>query len=329
MQKGRDHAGAAAQSARTANTPVSTARLGQPVDKLLAIYAIVGGIALFFPHRTSVWPVLAVLHVGAVLMGFGANPLAAWWERLATRWPAVLTTISVIYPLVLVPFLYAELPALNLAVWDGFYFDDLIIRWEGALFGGQPSRELAIALPILPLSEVLHASYLSYYFIIFVPPLVIWARRGREAVRNAVFALILTFLLHYLFFIYFPVQGPRYLFPAPGGVIANGWFYKLAHAVLEAGSSQGAAFPSSHVGVGVAQTLITWKYVPRLAPLIGLLAIGLAVGAVYGGFHYATDAVAGAILGIVAVAVAPKLSAMLALPQARETTGTATNVDVR
>ena len=34
-----------------------------------------------------------------------------------------------------------------------------------------------------------------------------------------------------------------------------------------------------------------------LRPIIALLTIGLALGAIYGGFHYATDAVIGALLG--------------------------------
>jgi len=282
-------------------------RLGEPVDRLFAVYAFTGGAALLFPHRPPEWPLLAAVHLLAVFAGFGSAPFVRTWKRAIARWPRALTAIGDAYPIALIPFLYAELPSLNRSIWNGRYFDETILRIEEAVFQAQPSVEWARAMPVPVLSEVLHAAYLSYYFIIFVPPVLIWWKAGTPAFRNAVFALMLTFLVHYLFFIWLPVQGPRYLFPPPGGAIAQGTVFNLTHRILEAGSSQGAAFPSSHVGVAVAQTLIVYRYLPRLWPLIAVLAVGLAAGAVYGGFHYATDAIVGAALGAAAVAAAPSL----------------------
>jgi membrane-associated phospholipid phosphatase len=51
---------------------------------------------------------------------------------------------------------------------------------------------------------------------------------------------------------------------------------------------------------------------PRLAPVIGVLTIGLALGAIYGGFHYAIDALAGAVLGTIVYLLARPLYARLA-----------------
>ncbi|MGH7445196.1 MAG: phosphatase PAP2 family protein, partial [Longimicrobiales bacterium] len=205
------------------------------------------------------------------------------------------------------PALYTELTVLNRAVWNGHYFDSAIIQLEALFFGGQLSRTLAEAAPFLWLSEPLHLAYLSYYLIIFGPPLLFYLQRRGDAFRATTFTLMLAFFAHYLVFVYFPVQGPRYLFAAPGGDLAAGMFYQAAHRVLEAGSAQGSAFPSSHVGVSLAQTLCVARYAPRLAwPLAGLTT-GLAVGAVYGGFHYAIDALVGAALGALIVLCAPRL----------------------
>jgi membrane-associated phospholipid phosphatase len=215
------------------------------------------------------------------------------------------------YPLILVPLIYLELAPLNRAIWGGQYFDDIILGWEQVLFGGQPSRSLAVAAPVLALSELLHGAYLSYYLIIYVPPVVLWLRKRFEDFRAGVFALMLAFFAHYVFFIFFPVQGPRYLFPAPGGSLASGYLYGIAHGVLEAGSSQGAAFPSSHVGVAMAQTVIAFKLLPRFAPVLAVMTVLLAVGAVYGGFHYAIDATAGAALGAIVALAGLRLDARL------------------
>jgi membrane-associated phospholipid phosphatase len=267
------------------------------------------GIALFFPHRPDSWVVLLALHVLVIAIFWPAPFVAQLADRPGPRARTALRNIADWLPLLVIPALYTELAVLNLAVFDGIYFDDLIIAVEQALFGGQPSREWAAAAPFLWLSEPLHAAYLSYYFIIFVPPFILFVTGRKEQFRTDVFVLLLSFFAHYLFFIYFPVQGPRYLFPAPGGELATGAMYGMAHSVLEAGSSRGAAFPSSHVGVSVAQTLITIRYLPRVAPLIGLLTVGLALGAIYGGFHYATDAAAGVLLGVITVAAAPRVAA--------------------
>ena len=50
---------------------------------------------------------------------------------------------------------------------------------------------------------------------------------------------------------------------------------------------------------------------PRLMVPVALLTVGLAVGAVYGGFHYAIDAVLGAALGALMVLIAPSLQRAL------------------
>jgi membrane-associated phospholipid phosphatase len=286
--------------------------LGMPLDRLFAGYLVLAGSALAFPGRPAGWPLLLAAHLIAVAALW---PHAAWravLERRSARVRAAIRAIADWAPLALVPALYTELAVLNRAVHGGRYFDDTIIAWEQALFGGQPSREWAAALPLPWLSELLHLAYLSYYFIIFVPPLLLYLSGRTDAFRAGVFALMLGFFVHYLFFIYFPVQGPRYLFPAPGGELAGGFFHALAHRVLEAGSAQGAAFPSSHVGVSVVQTLVVFRFMPRWTPLFALLTIGLAVGAVYGGFHYAIDALAGLLLGLAAFAAAAPLHRRLA-----------------
>jgi len=272
---------------------------------VIAGYAAVSAAALSFAGRPSGWGLLLLAHA---LMAGGAL-LAARLRPRATRGPLALLIDW--YPLLLVPFLYAELDTLNQAVHGGIYFDDVIQRIEAALFGTQPSVRWSRVMPVLPLSELLHAAYLAYYPLIYLPPLLVYAAGRRIEFRVMVFALLLTFAVHYVFFIYFPVQGPRYLFAAPTGGLERGLVYGLAHSVLESGSSRGAAFPSSHVGVAVAQTLLIARFAPRLALPAAVVTVLLAAGAVYGGFHYAIDVLVGAALG-----AATCLSAMRWLPPA-------------
>ena len=272
----------------------------RPYHRLFALYLLVSAPALLFPYRPGSWPLLLAAHLLGAAFLWGWGPTSDLLARLSARSPRLTTFVADWYLLLLIPALYTELATLNFAVWNGHYFDDLILGWESLLFG-QPSQDLALRFNILALSEILHAAYIAYYLIIYVPPIILYASGRRSAHRTVVFGIMLTFFVHYLFFIYFPVQGPRYLFPAPGGEIAAGPVYALTHQLLEAGSSQGAAFPSSHVGVATAATMLAFTYLPRLAPLLAVMTVALAVGAVYGGFHYATDASAGMLLGLVII----------------------------
>lgn len=283
------------------------AEAARPIDRLVAGYAALSALALLAPGRPAVWPLLVIAHLALVLLALRPGPLRLTLRRAGARTPRLTRFLADWYPLLLMPLLYAELETLNVALHGGRFFDPLIMRSEEALFGGQPSLTLAYRAHSLALSEALHAGYLSYYPLIYLPPIALYVRGRRDAFGAVVFTLMLTFFAHYLVFIGFPVQGPRYLFPPPDGDLSAGPLYQLTHWILESGSTRGAAFPSSHVAVGVAQTLGVWRYLRRGLPLALLSTIGLSVGAVYGGFHYAIDVLAGAVAGLALALAAPRL----------------------
>lgn len=280
---------------------VSDATTRLAIRRLFAIYLIVSAIALLFPHRPASWPVLLLLHAVIAMLLLKRDS----FKRFAQSKPGRI--IGDWYLLILIPLLYTELAPLNFSIFNGHYFDSIIIGWEKRIFGGMPSHDLAQRFPFLPLSEFFHFSYISYYLIIYGPAFYLYLKGKREDHQRLVFNIMLAFFAHYVFFIYFPVQGPRYLFPAPGGKLADGFFYQTAHKILESGSSRGAAFPSSHVGVSFAQSAFVFLTAPRIAPVVLLLSAGLALGAVYGGFHYGTDALCGLLYGLALFALAPRV----------------------
>jgi membrane-associated phospholipid phosphatase len=273
----------------------------------MAVYAILSGAVLLLPNRPAIWPALAFFHLALAWLALDWPRAAHLRTRVVSAFPRGTHVLRAWYPLLLLPILYTELEVLNISVHGGRMFDGWVQVWEEALFGGQPSRDWARAMPSLLLSEPLHAAYMMYYPLLYAPALAIWLRRPRADFELAVFTVMLAFVAHYIFFIYFPVEGPRYRFDAPTGGIENGIFYRLAHRLLEAGSSHGAAFPSSHVGASAAVSIAALRSWPPSGPLLGLLTIGVALGAVYGGFHYAVDVIAGLLLGVVMALVAPEV----------------------
>ncbi len=257
----------------------------RPTPALVAAYLLATLPPLLASRPDTVGAALAVGHlVGAALFLVDAR-----------RPRAGAPTLRDWLPVFVAPLLYFELPLLNQWAGPG-YHDALVQRWEDALFAGaDPSRRWAGAMPWRWLSEPLHAAYVSYYPLVVLPLVPHWLRGRGPAFRATAFAVVAAFLACFLVFVLFPVQGPRYLGTPEG--IPSGPFRSLALALLEGGSSRGAAFPSSHVAVAAAQGVLAVRFWGRRGWAVAVLAALLAAGAVYGGFHYAVDAVAGAVVG--------------------------------
>jgi membrane-associated phospholipid phosphatase len=253
-------------------------------DALLIVYLSCTALLLIVGHARVSTSAIA-LHA-AVLAGLVAAAFAQGTPGWLRRWA----------PLIVLIFLYAEIPTLLRAADQSRLFDAAVMRWEAALFGTQPAVAWARAWPFRAWSELLHAAYLSYYAIIFAVPAALYYQRRLREFDVAVFVLMLTFVACFTSYIFFPVAGPRYSSPTSvgGGVIRA-----LVLEILEAGSSRGTAFPSSHVAVACTQSVLAFHYFGRRGLVIAGLTLGLAAGAVYGGFHYAIDALVGAVLGLV------------------------------
>src|SRR5258708_28886579 len=93
--------------------------------------------------------------------------------------------------------------------------DRVVQGWDLALFHTEPARTWAGSLPSRPLSEVLHLAYILYYAIIYVPPAVLYSRRGYN---QTVFAMTLTVVVSFAAFSVFPGEGPRFAWGPPPGV---------------------------------------------------------------------------------------------------------------
>jgi membrane-associated phospholipid phosphatase len=205
-------------------------------------------------------------------------------------------------PLASLPILYWGLPSSIFAM-DGGLHDGIVQGWEQSLFGVQPARALAIALPSRPLSELLHLAYLLYYAIIYVPPAILYFSGRRDQFHKMLFAFTVTMVVTFSAFSVFPVEGPRFAWPIPS-TVPDGPVRSLTLLLLEKGSSRGTAFPSSHVAIALTQTLslLRWRRGAGLATAFTTLL--LSIGAVYGGFHYATDIFAGVVAGFLGWSVA-------------------------
>jgi membrane-associated phospholipid phosphatase len=252
---------------------------------------------------------LAYLTVVSIVAVVRASSRPGWWLVLVAHGLFVLLlflltrpnlgplgrTLREIYPLLLLLGLYSELDVLNSG--GGAIHDQIVQRWELFLFGTQISRAWWQSAPSVFWSTVLHGAYLSYYFIVAAPALYFAWRGDLVAVRRFVLAVMATFIVCYLVFLFFPVAGPYYQFPRPDPWFTDNLPAQLAYQALASGSSYGAAFPSSHVAAALAATLAAARISPRLGLILSVPTLLLTVGVVYCQMHYGVDALAGLVVG--------------------------------
>jgi len=248
-------------------------------------YAIVSAGVFVYGHS---W-LLVGLHAGVVAVLYWASRAQSRFARLASDLAPLVVVIALAY---------GEVPAVVAAL--GVPYHDVLIQgWETALFGSQPAHALAAHFPNVVLSELLHAGYLSFYLVISLPLVMLYARREREGFGETSVVLMITWVVCCAIFVLFPVQGPRFLWSSPTSV-PDGPFRRLSMLILATGSARGTAFPSLHMAASVSQMLVGWRWQRRGVSYAMVASTCLiAIGAVYAGYHYATDMVAGALLGIV------------------------------
>lgn len=257
---------------------------------LAAYLAFAGAMNGWWMGQGSGSVVLGVFHL---ILG-GAIALA-WTGRIADRWANWIPFAAL--PVMYWGFPWAAVPA------DRAMHDPLVAGWDRALFGSDVSVTLAGMLPSPIVSEVLHLSYLLYYATIYLPPLMMHRRRADAALGRTAFAFAIAMVASFVAFNVFPVEGPRYLGRVPPGV-PEGFFRSICLFFLEGGSSRGTAFPSSHLAIAGVQALSSYAWSRSLGKSLMAVAGLLGIGAVYGGFHYGVDMLAGALVAGASFAIA-------------------------
>lgn len=196
------------------------------------------------------------------------------------------------YPPVILPFLYVELARLNRIVWES-YFDSWIQSLERWVFTVSPVLWFSEVLPSLLVSEYLHFAYIFYYLMIPILGFALYLKKRSIEFQAYIWTLMMTFFFCYIWFIFFPVEGPRYSSPLLAETLQRGIFYRFSHWVLDQGAARGAAFPSSHVAAAMVTLFCAWKWERKVFLFLLPLGVGLTLGTVYGRFHYGVDALAG------------------------------------
>jgi membrane-associated phospholipid phosphatase len=272
------------------------------VDWVVAGYNLVFGIIwLSQVTKVSFALVLAVAHLAG---------LALPW--LLARVPAELSEpmriLREIYPLLFLAVFWPELDLLRpvLALQSA---DAPVAALDLFVFRVPIHDVWMPSMAAVWFSELMYFSYEAYYLLVFLPPLVLLVQRRHDALRDATFRLVLVYLLCFMTYAAFPVDGPHFLHEPFQGPHTSGFFYGINQSLQASGDSLGCSFPSSHVAAAVSAAYIGWLYFPRwVAILMTVEALGVTLATIYTQNHYAIDSLAGLVLALpVQLWVVPKL----------------------
>jgi membrane-associated phospholipid phosphatase len=294
-----------------------------PAEIAMVCYLLLTSVVLVcFPERFESITSMAVQRVGILLVTL------VLWRIYMLRSCKLMELVRVLWQVSLLNYWYPEIFEFNKLL---FNCDHLVAGWEQSVFGGQPSVWFSETFRSPVFSELMNMGYFSYYpMIVSVIAFYFFGRYRRF--QQAFFVVMGGFFLYYLIFLLFPVSGPQFYFKAIGtdaavaGVFpelgdyfathfqadnvldymlpAPGWeegFFRgrVIFAQLS-GERPMAAFPSSHCGVSTILMCLAWQ--SRSRKLFGILLpfyVLLVLSTVYIQAHYAVDAIAGVVSGVV------------------------------
>lgn len=267
---------------------------------------------LFHGQVVPNWPWIAAAHVAILVFVHG---LIQFRERFPRS--TALSFIRYFYPVLLYTWFFCETGWLN-RMFVSDYLDPVVIRWEQALFGTQPSVMFMEKFPYLWLSEIFYASYFSYYVMISGIGVALFMR-NRQQFFHYVSVVSFVFYVCYTIYVFVPIIGPRVFFrevlgynlPAEIQALApvdhypesvkSGPFFQLMAFIYRTFEAPGAAMPSSHVAVAICTVFFSFLYLRKIRYPHAIVAFLLCCATVYCRYHYVVDVIAGVVTAAVLI----------------------------
>ncbi len=261
------------------------------------------------------------------------HPIAMLDQRLMI----LIITLFMIYLFKRFPFKYIAFIRIAfqmslLSYWypDTFEFnrflpnlDYVFAGFDQQFFGCQPALLFCETFKYNWLSEAFNLGYFSYYPMIFAVALFYFFRKYEHFEKYS-FVVVTSFFIYYLIYIFVPVAGPQFYYPAigmdhvakgifphigdyfnfhqqlmPGPEYQHGLFHDLVEGSQAVGERPTAAFPSSHVGISTILMIFAWRGSKKLFGCMLPFYILLVGATVFIQAHYLIDAIAGFITAFI------------------------------
>jgi membrane-associated phospholipid phosphatase len=226
-------------------------------------------------------------------------------RRITSSIAATAVQISAV--LLLYSFLFQAVAAYQHVIFNG-WMDELLISWEESLTG----TELSVLMQQFvnpPLTEWMMFSYMVYVPLLPLVAIICYRSAGPRGTCDYLLALALGYIICYLGFILFPVASPLYHYPELYTVpLEGGLFTWCGEWLRQNGHYPGGSLPSPHCAAATVMMLMLSRYNRKAFAMTLPVVVSIYVAIVYARYHYATDGIAGILVGILAVRLSPSLA---------------------
>lgn len=281
------------------------------VDYATQAYAALVALLIlcFHNHTVPAWPWLVAGHAAVMALIHGLILAHARKPECP-----VLDFFRFFYPVLIFGPFFCETGHINRMFFHSFQ-DAAAIRIDQAMLGFQPGAVLMNKLPWLPLSELLYASYFSYYLMIGGVGLALFFR-NRQHFFHYVSVISFVFYCCYLLYIALPIIGPQVLnHEIPGyslppeleqfsvsnaypDAVKAGPFFKIMAWIYQVFEAPGAALPSSHVAIAIGTVFFSFRYLRPIRWLHLAVAVLLCFSTMYCHYHYGIDVLTGVLTAV-------------------------------
>ncbi|MCX8050891.1 MAG: phosphatase PAP2 family protein [Chlorobi bacterium] len=280
----------------------------------LGIMAIYSLLALVFypivPKATTILVTNALLATAIIAIAW----LAQVVEHRAVQLLRFFYVIPMVYPM----YQQSQLLVPSLHPHD---YDALLIAWDRALFGVDPTRWIAqFAHPLL--TEYLQICYVSFYLLPIAVALSFF-RQGRGATMLEFGRMIVFgFYVSYLAYFALPAIGPRFTlhdFSRLDQELPGVWLTPYLRALVNEGGGiepgepfpervvNRDCFPSGHTMMTLLTIVLAWRKRSPIRLLVTIVGSSLIVATVYLRYHYVVDLIAGAICALAMLWLEPRV----------------------
>lgn len=254
-------------------------------DRLYLFYlTAVAGLAIWGSH-SALRIVLAHCAIALLIVLLAKNAHRSKVIRFLHDW----------YPLAMFIFSFEEIARFSLVLVPHWQ-DASIISFEQRVFSNSPNFWAKHGSRLL--SEIMDLGYFSYYPLFPVVAGCLYARKDRRPFHQLVLAAVWMYLISFCIYLAFPLQGPRRALPR-FHVPPPGWLFSaLVHTIQSGAGVLGNALPSSHVALALLCAFSAQRWLPRLAPFVWASFCLICLGAIYDGYHYVSDVLAGLLAAL-------------------------------
>jgi membrane-associated phospholipid phosphatase len=189
-------------------------------------------------------------------------------------------------------------------VWDRL----LLTRWR-------LRNVIESAGPLFP--SILELCYVLVYALPAFSMTMLYVYRKSHDAECLLVIYLLGLFLSYVQFPYWPSEPPRIVFPGEDTSAIDTLLRQFNHWILGGYGIHTSVFPSAHVSGAFAAAFALKRILgehPWLYRGVFVYATLVAIATVYGRYHYAVDAVAGVLVGVVAAALGRWLSTYKSVP---------------